>query len=130
MNFLLNSTYGGFYNGTNLNFGGQLDMRFQPYVNIALRFDYNNLKLPEDYGNEELILLGPKIDMTFTDKLFFTGYYQYNNLTENMNLNARLQWRYKPASDFFIVYTENYFPTNFISKNRALVFKLTYWINL
>ena len=130
MNFLLNSTYGGFYNGTNLNIAGQLDMRFQPYVNIAMRFDYNNLKLDEDYGSAELILLGPKLDVTFTDKLFFTGYYQYNNLTDNMNLNARFQWRYKPASDFYIVYTENYFPSNFTSKNRALVFKLTYWINL
>lgn len=130
LNFQLNSTYGGFYNGTNLNMTGQFNIRFQPYVNLAMRFDYNNLKLPEDYGNEKLFLLGPKLDLTFTDKLFFTGYYQYNNLTENMNLNLRFQWRYKPASDFFIVYTENYFPTNFISKNRALVFKLTYWINL
>lgn len=129
-NFLLNSTYGGFYNGTNLNLGGELNMRFQPYVNLAMRFDYNNLKLPDDYGDEELILLGPKLDVTFTDKLFFTGFYQYNNLSDNMNLNARLQWRYKPASDFFIVYTENYFPTGFVSKNRALIFKLTYWLNL
>ncbi len=130
MNFLLNSTYGGFYNGTNLNMGGEFNMRFQPYVNIAMRFDYNNLSLPDDYGDEELFLLGPKLDVTFTDKLFFTGYYQYNNLTENMNLNVRFQWRYKPASDFYIVYTENYFPSNFTSKNRALVFKLTYWLNL
>lgn len=129
-NFLLNSTYGGFYNGTNLNMSGELNLRFQPYVNLAMRFDYNNLKLPDDYGDEELILLGPKLDITFTHKLFFTGYYQYNNLADNMNLNARLQWRYKPASDFFIVYTENYFPTGFVSKNRALVFKFTYWINL
>ncbi len=129
-NFLLNATYGGFYNGTNLNLGGELNMRFQPYVNLAMRFDYNNLKLPDDYGDEELILLGPKLDVTFTDKLFFTGFYQYNNLSDNMNLNVRLQWRYKPASDFFIVYTENYFPTGFVSKNRAVIFKLTYWLNL
>ncbi len=129
-NFLLNAAYGGFYNGTNLNLGGELNMRFQPYVNLAMRFDYNNLKLPDDYGDEELILLGPKLDVTFTDKLFFTGFYQYNNLSDNMNLNVRLQWRYKPASDFFIVYTENYFPTGFVSKNRALVFKLTHWFNL
>ena len=130
MNFLLNSTYGGFYNGTNLNLGGEFNVRFQPYVNITMRFDYNNLRLPEDYGDEELFLLGPKLDVTFTDKIFFTGFYQFNNLTDNMNLNARLQWRYKPASDFFIVYTENYFPHDFTSKNRALVFKLTYWLNL
>ncbi len=129
-NFLLNARYGGFYNGTNLNLGGEMNVRFQPYVNLAMRFDYNNLKLPDDYGDEELILLGPKLDITFTDKLFFTGFYQYNNLSDNMNLNVRFQWRYKPASDFFIVYTENYFPTSFVSKNRALIFKLTYWLNL
>jgi hypothetical protein len=45
-------------------------------------------------------------------------------------LNARFQWRYKPASDFFVVYTENYLPQHLASKNRALVFKLTYWFNL
>ncbi|SEK19883.1 hypothetical protein SAMN04488008_10129 [Maribacter orientalis] len=129
-NFLLNATYGGFYNGTNLNLGGEINMRFQPYATISMRFDHNNLKLPDDYGDEELFLLGPKLDVTFTDKIFFTGFYQYNNLTDNMNLNARVQWRYKPASDFFIVYTENYFPANFASKNRALVFKFTYWLNI
>jgi len=130
VNVLLSSTYGGFYNGTNLNLTGELNIRFQPIATIAMRFDYNNLKLSQDYGNEELFLLGPKLDFTFTDKLFLTTYYQYNNLTDNMNLNVRFQWRYEPASDFYIVYTENYFPSNFTSKNRALVFKLTYWINL
>ena len=53
-----------------------------------------------------------------------------------MNLNARFQWRSKPASDLFIVYTKNYLPMNFSSKNRvssknrALVFKMTYWMNI
>jgi hypothetical protein len=47
-----------------------------------------------------------------------------------MNLNTRLQWRYKPASDFYFVYTDNYLPDNFMVKTRALVFKLTYWWNV
>ena len=49
---------------------------------------------------------------------------------DNINLNARFQWRYQPASDLFIVYTENYLPADLFSKNRALVFKMTYWLNL
>ncbi|MFZ6001861.1 MAG: hypothetical protein ACOYW3_15220, partial [Bacteroidota bacterium] len=65
-----------------------------------------------------------------TDKIFLTTYVQYNNLLDNVNLNARFQWRYKPASDFFIVYTENYFSETFAAKNKALVFKLTYWLNM
>jgi len=72
----------------------------------------------------------PRIDLTFTNKLFFTTIVQYNTRYNNTGLNARLQWRFKPASDFFIVYTENYFSDNMQSRNRALVLKLTYWFNL
>lgn len=129
-NFLIESTYGGFYNGSNFNINGQLNMRYQPYGNVSLLIDYNRLNLAEGYGKEQLFLIGPRVDLTFTDKLFLTTYMQYNNLLDNMNLNARFQWRYQPASDFFIVYTENYLPGNFSSKNRALVFKLTYWLNI
>ena len=129
-NFYLQAMYGGFYNGTNFNINGQLNVRYQPYGNVSLLFDYNDINFADSYGQEKLFLIGPRVDLTITDKLFLTTYFQYNNLQDNMNLNARFQWRYKPASDLFIVYTENYFPDNFNSKNRALVFKLTYWLNL
>jgi hypothetical protein len=130
LNFTGQTTFGGFYNGTNWNVRGELSARYQPYGNISLRVDYNDVRLDESYGAEKLFLIGPRVDVTFTDKIFLTTYYQYNNLLDNMNLNVRFQWRYQPASDFFIVYTENYFPENFASKNRALVFKFTYWLNL
>jgi hypothetical protein len=129
-NYNIAATYGGFYNGTNLNLSGEINYRYQPYVNVSLRFDYNDLQLPENYGAEQLFLVGPRIDLTFTDKLFLTTFVQYNNLLDNVNLNARFQWRYQPTSDIFIVYTENYLPENLKSKNRALVFKMTYWLNL
>jgi hypothetical protein len=128
-NFMLKATYGGFYNGTNFNVNGQLNVRYQPYGNVSLLFDYNDVKLAETYGQEKLFLIGPRVDFTLTDKVFLTTYFQYNNLLDNVNLNARFQWRYQPASDIFIVYTENYFPHQFASKNRALVFKVTYWLN-
>ena len=130
VNFTGQTTYGGFYNGTNWNVRGELRARYQPYGNVSLRVDYNDVKLAEGYGAEKLFLIGPRIDVTFTDKIFLTTYYQYNNLLDNMNLNIRFQWRYQPASDFFIVYTENYFSDTFASKNRALVFKFTYWFNV
>lgn len=130
VNFTGQTTYGGFYNGTNWNVRGELSARYQPYGNIALRVDYNDVRLAEGYGAEKLFLIGPRLDLTFTDKIFLTTFYQYNNLLDNMNLNVRFQWRYQPASDFFIVYTENYLPETLASKNRALVFKFTYWLNL
>lgn len=129
-NYRIETNLGGFYNGTNFNVNGQLNYRYQPYGSFSVRFDYNDLKLAKGYGDEELFLIGPRLDLTFTDKLFLTTFAQYNDLADNVNLNARFQWRYRPASDFFLVYTENYLPEKLVSKNKALVFKFTYWLNL
>lgn len=129
-NVSLDARYGGFYNGTNFNLSGRLNYRYQPYGNISLQFDYNDVELAEGYGAGRLFLIGPRLDLTFTDALFLTAFFQYNSRINNINLNARFQWRYRPASDFFIVYTENYLPQDFSSKNRALVFKLVYWLNV
>jgi Domain of unknown function (DUF5916)/Carbohydrate family 9 binding domain-like len=130
VNMMAEMTLGQFYNGTNFNITGQVNYRYQPFGSLAIRFDYNDLKLASGYGTEKLFVVGPRLDLTFTNSLFFTTFLQYNNLNDNVGLNTRLQWRYKPASDFFIVYTENYLPENLVSKNRALVFKFTYWLNI
>lgn len=69
------------------------------------------------------------MNVTMTNKLFFSTFFQYNEQANNINLNTRFQWRYQPAPDLFIVYTDNYLPTPFAIRNRALVLKLTYWWN-
>ncbi|MBK5280262.1 MAG: hypothetical protein JJE09_15495 [Bacteroidia bacterium] len=120
--------YGGYYaGGTRFNMTTDLGYRFQPYVSIALSSSYNDIRLPEPWGKTTFWLVGPRLDVTMTNKLFFTAFAQYNEQRKNVNLNTRIQWRYKPASDLFIVYTDNYLPENFAVKNRALVVKLTYW---
>ena len=85
--------------------------------------------LPAPWERTGLFLVGTKLDVTFTDKLFFTTYVQYNQQADNININARFQWRYKPVSDFFIVYTDNYFPEYMVEKKSALVLNVSYWFN-
>ncbi len=122
--------YGTYYdNGHLFTAGGSLGYRFQPYVNITMNAAYSDLMLPQPWGNKHFWLIGPRIDVTFTNTLFFTTYIQYNQQANNININSRFQWRYKPASDLFIVYTDNYFSTPFGAKTRALVIKLNYWWN-
>ncbi|KQS33700.1 DUF5916 domain-containing protein [Dyadobacter sp. Leaf189] len=129
--FLASGIFGGYYqNGHRNNLRAELGYRFQPYVAITMAGNYNDIRLPEPWNRTQLWLVGPRVDVTFTNRLFFTTFMQYNNQADNINLNARLQWRYKPASDLFIVYTDNYLPENFRVKNRAVVLKFTYWWNL
>lgn len=123
--------YGSYYAKGNLfTASSNVGFRFQPYVNISLNANYTDLILPQPWGNTHFWLIGPRIDVTFTNTLFFTTYIQYNQQQDNVNINARFQWRYKPASDLFIVYTDNYYPTTFGVKTRALVIKLNYWLSL
>jgi len=122
---------GGYYdNGQRLTLSGTVGFRFQPYVNIAVNANYTDLRLPSPYGDTRFTLIGPKIDVTFTNTLYFTTYIQYDDQHKNMNVNTRFQWRYKPASDFFIVYGENSIPSPYQPKNRQLIIKWTYWWNI
>jgi hypothetical protein len=129
--YLFSVRQGGYYaGGTRLNLTGEVGYRFQPYVSLLVSSTYNAIDLPEPWGKNEFWLIGPRLDVTMTNTLFFTAFAQYNEQLDNVNLNTRLQWRYRPASDLYIVYTDNYFPETFNVKNRALVVKLTYWWNL
>jgi hypothetical protein len=123
--------YGGYYaNGTLFTFTSEFGYRIQPYVSIILSSSYNDLRLPAPWNNTRFWLISPRLDVTLTNKLFFTAFGQYNQQQKNVNLNTRIQWRYKPASDLFIVYTDNYLPENFAVKTRALVIKLNYWLSI
>ncbi|HCM74917.1 MAG TPA: hydrolase [Cytophagales bacterium] len=127
-----NGSVGEFFNGKIFNLNGNINYRIRPIFNFSVDYNYNRLRLPEPFNDADLFLIGPKFEFTFTRNLFFTTLIQYNNQLENVNLNARFQWRYKPVSDFFLVYTDNYYtsPVFLGARNRAIVFKWTYWLNL
>ncbi|MCG8307858.1 MAG: carbohydrate binding family 9 domain-containing protein [Cytophagales bacterium] len=130
LTYEFSSRYGGYYNGTRLFLSGSVGYRFQPYVSLGADVAFNSIVLPEPYTSTDLWLVSPRLDVTFTNTLFLTTFMQYNNQADNININSRFQWRFQPASDFFIVYTENYLPEQLDVKNRALVLKLTYWYNI
>lgn len=129
LNYALEAGYGGYFGGDRMGFKGKLNFRFQPYGSISLNVAYNKLRLPEPFQDVDFFLIGPKLDVTFTNKLFFTAFVQYNEQNNNLNSNIRLQWRYQPVSDLFLVYYDNYFPDPWNVKNRALVAKVAYWFN-
>jgi hypothetical protein len=129
-------SFGGYFNGTLLQLEGGAGYRFQPYGSINIDFSYNDIELPEPYTSIDYLLISPRLELTFTNKIFLTTFVQYNEQADNVNVNARFQWRFLPASDIYLVYTENYLTKDYLgtpdfsSKNRALVLKFTYWYNI
>ena len=129
-NVKLEAEGGQYYTGNFQRVISELGLRIGYTANISMNFNYARIRLPEPQNDADLVLVGPRIDLTFTKKLFWTTFIQYNNQIDNLNINTRLQWRFAPVSDFFLVYTDNYFPESFTPKQRSLVFKLNYWLNL
>jgi hypothetical protein len=138
--YAVTSRFGGYFgDGWRTGITADLGYRFQPFGSISMAIDYNdiqNVHLPatENVAAKKLSsqfwIVRPKIDITFTNKLFLATFFQLNQQNDFMNLYVRLQWRYKPASDLFVVYSDNFSPTNFQIRDRTIVLKLNYWLNL
>ncbi len=130
-------TLGQYFNGMRYGMTGNVRLRYQPYGNISFNYGFNYFNMDHLKEGVLTLLFGPRIDLTFSKELFLTTFVQYNSQQENTNINARMQWRFAPVSDFFLVYTDNYFSSTleaedrflFSIRNRALVAKLTYWFN-
>ena len=102
---------GRFFNGSLAQTSGTLNYRWRQYFTNALTWNVSRIDLAEGYRDATIWLAGSRIDVTVTTTLFWTTFTQYNSQFDNVNVNSRLQWRFLPASDLFVVYTDNYLPT-------------------
>jgi hypothetical protein len=127
----LKSSYGGYFqNGKRWLFFTQMGYRIQPYVELNSLVSYNHIELQRPWGKNGFWLLGVKSNFTFTRNIFFSNLYQYNEQQKLWNFNSRFQWRYKPASDIFLVFNSSDTQMLVPNKNWNLTLKINYWINL
>lgn len=124
--------------GKTLGIESSFTYRIQPYGTVAMDVYYTDIRMQKPYNSVKYWLIGPKAELSFSKSVYFSTYFQYNTQSNNANINSRLQWRFKPVSDLFLVYTDNYFAQQiprfginpWAPKNRALVLKMTYWLNV
>ncbi|MGB2847159.1 MAG: DUF5916 domain-containing protein [Saprospiraceae bacterium] len=120
-------TVGGFYNGDIQSTLFGVKYRAQPWGNFEMNVEYSDLKFPEPFGRARFLLINPRIEFNFSKNLFWTTFLQYNTQADNFNVNSRLQWRYRPMSDIYLVYTDNHAVEFWGPKNRSMVLKINYW---
>lgn len=125
---LMSGVIGEYYNGTIASLSGSASYRYQPFGSVTLNYTFNHITSPT--AKNDIFLIGPKLDLTFSKSVFWTTFVQYNSQFDNLNINSRFQWRFAPVSDFFLVYTDNYNTFSGLAKNRAIFAKITYWFNV
>ncbi len=122
---------GGYYdNGKRNAFLGEFGYRFQPYLELSSLVNYNQIDLPAPWNTNSFWLLGLKSNLTLTNNIFFSNLFQYNEQLGLWNFNSRFQWRYKPASDIFLVFNSNEISVPKVETGWNLTLKVNYWINL
>lgn len=125
---------GGFYNGRLTSFNVGANYRIQPWGNFSIGYQWNDLNFPDPYGQSRITAIVSKIEIGFSKNLLWTTLFQYVDQSDFMGINSRLQWRFSPMSDIFLVYVDNYDVATLIpngqtlsSNNRAVILKVNYW---
>ncbi len=130
LSYLLGFETGSFYGGKRIQYSAEISFRQKPWGNFGLRLIQNELEFAQPYGSTSLTLIGPKLEFNFSRNLSWTSFLQYNTQNDNFNINSRVQWQFKSLSNIYLVYSENYAIEQWGPKNKALILKANYWINI
>jgi hypothetical protein len=138
------ASYGGYFMGKKYEFGGNLSYRAKglgkrklPLLLFNANWNHINVVM-SDSQTSAINLIGFKTEYSINTNTYLTGFLQYNTQSEKMNVNVRFQWRYRPMSDFFLVYSQNYDQFQSVLPNRnaylgasyrTLAAKWVYWFN-
>ena len=93
--------WGDFYNGTRTKTYVNVNWYPNKHFNITADWIRNDIRLP--MGSFITHEFGSKVEYAFTPKLNNSLYGQWNNLTEEILLNYRINWIPKVGSDFYFV---------------------------
>ena len=125
---------GSFYNGRLTSFEVSAKYRVRPWGNFDIGYQWNDIAFPDPYGKTRITALLSKVEIGFSKNLLWTTLFQFVDQSDFLGLNTRLQWRFSPMSDLFLVYVDNYDvitgmmgSNSFSSNNRALILKANYW---
>jgi hypothetical protein len=87
-----NLTYrsGDFYSGERRNIGGQVSWKQSRYFAMTIRYDWNDIDLPEGSFITRLARLSTEVN--FSSTLYWISLIQYDNVSEVIGVNSRLRW--------------------------------------
>ncbi|KPJ90443.1 MAG: hypothetical protein AMS18_10890 [Gemmatimonas sp. SG8_17] len=95
---------GGYYGGTRSTVAADALWRVNYHLSFELSATHNALSVQDTSFTADLY--SARIKYSYSTKLYFRAYVQYNAATEQVITNLRLNFIHAPLSDFFLVYTE------------------------
>jgi len=101
----LSVTNGDFYNGKRKNINGSLAWTQSRYFVMSMGYDWNDITLPQ--GDFVTRLTSVSTQVAFSSTLYWVSLVQYDNLSEEIGINTRIQWVPRAGQEGFIVLNYN-----------------------
>jgi hypothetical protein len=124
---------GTFYNGDRRSINvssGRVQVTPQVSVEPSLQINWVDLV----QGAFTAKVARSRVTYTMTPRMFVSGIAQYNSSTRSAGSNLRFRWEYRPGSELFVVYTDDYDPDPAAAaqalRNRAFVIKINRLLRL
>lgn len=119
---------GKYFNGDYTQTTIAFNQKIQPWGVVGINYDLNVVTMPDPFSSNTIFAIGPKAEISFSKSIFLNTIVQYNSQFKNINFYGRFQWRFRPLSDFYIIYTNNSQTQPWTRQHQALTVKLVYWI--
>jgi hypothetical protein len=119
--------FGTFYNGDRKSIAlNTARLQVTPQVSLEPSFSVNWVDLVQ--GSFTAKVARTRATYTITPRMFVSGIVQYNSAGSSFGSNVRFRWEYRPGSELFVVYTDDFNtealrPTVTSLRNRAWVVK-------
>ena len=98
---------GPFYNGDRKTIAvNTARLQVTPQLSIEPSMSINWVDLVQ--GSFTAKVARTRATYTITPRMFVSGIVQYNSATTSVGSNLRFRWEYRPGSELFVVYTDDY----------------------
>ena len=123
---------GGFWGGTGTEaaIGGM--WKTGPYLTLSGDYTRNDISLPVDNGDFTTNLFSMSVLAAVSRSLFANALIQYDDVSNEIQANVRVNWIHTPGSDLFVVFDTGYLTGDLLDprterwQRRTGVVKLTY----
>ena len=126
------ATIGDFWSGTRTRVSGGIVWKMNRYLTIDSDVSWNDVSLPVANGDFRTTLVSTRLEAAASRRLFANALIQWDDVSNTLQSNIRIDWIHTPGSDLFIVLDTGYLtgplttPTDPRWTRRTGVVKLTY----
>ena len=107
-----------------------LTSTWRPSKFLRAETSWNHASIDLPAGSFDTNVVRQRLAASFSPDLSLSALVQYNDVDEELGLNLRLNWIYKPGADLFVVYNQSWSAPDGLSGldrlDRRLTVKFTY----